>query len=183
MANSEHVISTLPNLADNRIILPWKQLSSKHTMLYSHLIQFESNPTHINLMGNDLSDEGTEMVCGSLSGEHHKVEELNLSCNRISMQGCRSFQICPIIQNPPRIAPIRESIARRRCYANRQIVAIQCVTANTRPFLQPHVLRCSDRTGRKAFVGMSILQASIYLEIQLVMKEHAPWQVLALPAW
>lgn len=47
------------------------------------------SPIKVNLIGNNLMDEGTEIVAESLMND--KVEDLNLSCNRITGKGVQAL--------------------------------------------------------------------------------------------
>ena len=73
-----------------KISFPWKQLSSSKAKDISQMIRIGTNPIQVNLIGNDLADEGTEIVAESLE-ENDKVDELNISCNRISVKGATAL--------------------------------------------------------------------------------------------
>eukprot|EP00545_Synedropsis_sp_CCMP1620_P013679 CAMPEP_0119014704 /NCGR_PEP_ID=MMETSP1176-20130426/10238_1 /TAXON_ID=265551 /ORGANISM="Synedropsis recta cf, Strain CCMP1620" /LENGTH=334 /DNA_ID=CAMNT_0006967927 /DNA_START=153 /DNA_END=1154 /DNA_ORIENTATION=+ len=67
-----------------KVSLPWKQLSSSKAPAISQMIQLAISPLQVNLIGNDLMDEGTEIVADACE---NNVDELNMSCNRVSAKG------------------------------------------------------------------------------------------------
>jgi hypothetical protein len=69
--------------AVQKINLPWKQLSNVPDI--ARILRVASGPLHVNLIGNDLADLGTERLTEELL--QINIQDLNLACNHIGNGG------------------------------------------------------------------------------------------------